>query len=1298
MQEESASIKREQELKSSMDFKVLRQEAIANSQKISGDVWTDYNLHDPGVTIIEQFCYALTDLSYRTNLDIETILFHQGNQSKVRRSNALFPPEQIFPPGPLTIKDYRILLLDEFPNVISNCWINPITSHQEGILGLYEVILILKHAYSETQQKKIEQRVLSFLNSNRNLCEDFESVKFLEPEKITFNVEIEIYDDEDAGELLSRVLHEVEQYFNPTMQFHTLEELESKGIPMEEIFDVPSHKHGFLTREQLQPKKQEYYVSKIADYILGVKGVRYIKELKVFQGTIPVYGDIINVSEDQYLTLGLNHSGENESALEGFEITMSKGGITNSYNPESVAYMLDVVANQSVRQYNFSKKKQKTDHKTPRTKELAGYDSIQKTFPGIYGLGDFTPAKEEGTLRRAQSEQLKGYLLLFDQLMANHLAQLTHVVELFSIDSESQKLKTYYSQILKEQFTEGGLLARELLPQSEIQKQISELEKIKYPTDKELLILKNLREDINEQEKYLNQLIDQLISEVIKTNSLGPIRKYNLGDPVINALNNCLKLKEVIESSKSRINNKSKQSENKRRKRTIDKILEQKDQALQHLQTLIERSKAAKVTKNVSKKLSEDILAILDLFKAFNKNFKLLSLEEKNTLKEIIQELNSQINLLDDIIKDGLITDEEQDAEEMEFLISTLRVLKNDINDPLKKIQVEFDSIVQKESLLSKEEIATAQEEIDQLNAELDESLLKIKEILFEQLIQIPHQVNMNDRDLDLLVQDFDHAGERKSRLLSHMLARFGERFTTDFHIKFSSHLDDQNQENIEKQLILLKSKFLQQIVEFNRDRAKGTNYLDFKHSNPIPLHTKISLLLNFEHRGNHRILRESGDKNLKEQKINRSQIKKAEVDSLGEVRYRENSHENKAKFIVNGSNYLTYLFKYGLSKKNYKVIEDENGSAGIYFVPPTEDQPTKIQERGSVEEAYDTIDKLIESLTRINASHEGFHLVEHIIFRSEPSTEHYFYLKNEPEQIDFVSIGTDQEDQQHAKAKDAIILASYEANYKILTNRDGKHIVYIKDATGKEIAKSNIVFETEKEAKAYQKSTVEFFTKRKETSNTKTLYELGSKNQYYFQILNNSGDVLFVSKTPYSIQNLASGARLMIKLASDRANYQTLVQNEQTYVVLTNQGKEVAISDRGFQLDEEAELFVDNALKFFTEEYNERNFSQTVRYLGVDGRNAEVYNYQVSAVYPNWTSRFSNKEFLQLFAQTLFNCTPAHININLVGLNRGDMGKFEDVYFQFMDEMAAEASEKNTNLDQLKTRILDLLTLKDQN
>ncbi len=53
--------------------------------------------------------------------------------------------------------------------------------------------------------------------------------------------------------------------------------------------------------------------------------------------------------------------------------------------------------------------------------DLGEYVSIQNEFPVIYGIGpDGLP--DGATLqRKAQALQLKGYLLFFDQLLANYL-------------------------------------------------------------------------------------------------------------------------------------------------------------------------------------------------------------------------------------------------------------------------------------------------------------------------------------------------------------------------------------------------------------------------------------------------------------------------------------------------------------------------------------------------------------------------------------------------------------------------------------------------------------------------------------------------------------------------------------------------------------------------------------------------------------------------------------------------------------------------------------------------------------
>jgi len=198
MEELSKSVNKNQQLPKSMDYQLLRKEAIANTQQVSGDNWTDYNIHDPGVTILEQFCYALTDVAYRTNLSIETLLFHEGDQNKVVRSNALYPPEEVFPTSPITIADYRILILDHFPEKISNCWVNTLAAHKEGIQGLYNITLLLKSDVNDSEHENIIKSVRQLFLSNRNLCENLNEISVLQPERICLSAEVDIFQDEDA--------------------------------------------------------------------------------------------------------------------------------------------------------------------------------------------------------------------------------------------------------------------------------------------------------------------------------------------------------------------------------------------------------------------------------------------------------------------------------------------------------------------------------------------------------------------------------------------------------------------------------------------------------------------------------------------------------------------------------------------------------------------------------------------------------------------------------------------------------------------------------------------------------------------------------------------------------------------------------------------------------------------------------------------------------------------------------------------------------------------------------------------
>ncbi len=95
----------------SMDFNYLREEGIRRIQELSGKIWTDYNVHDPGVMMLEVLCYALTDLGYRTSFEMKDLLASNPNDN-INDGYQFFTARQILHNNALTILDYRKLIMD----------------------------------------------------------------------------------------------------------------------------------------------------------------------------------------------------------------------------------------------------------------------------------------------------------------------------------------------------------------------------------------------------------------------------------------------------------------------------------------------------------------------------------------------------------------------------------------------------------------------------------------------------------------------------------------------------------------------------------------------------------------------------------------------------------------------------------------------------------------------------------------------------------------------------------------------------------------------------------------------------------------------------------------------------------------------------------------------------------------------------------------------------------------------------------------------------------------------------------
>ena len=132
---DAASIPRQADLPPALSWAALRAEGIRHVQQLSGLIWTDHNLHDPGITILELLCYALTDLGYRAEFATEDLLTGPGGEMDPAQISGLIPAHEALTTGPRTIADYRRLLLRI--DGIRNVWLDPMMDDPLSEVSIY---------------------------------------------------------------------------------------------------------------------------------------------------------------------------------------------------------------------------------------------------------------------------------------------------------------------------------------------------------------------------------------------------------------------------------------------------------------------------------------------------------------------------------------------------------------------------------------------------------------------------------------------------------------------------------------------------------------------------------------------------------------------------------------------------------------------------------------------------------------------------------------------------------------------------------------------------------------------------------------------------------------------------------------------------------------------------------------------------------------------------------------------------------------------------------------------------------
>ncbi len=433
-----------------LDYSLLRAEGIQHLERLIGHVWNDFNPHDPGITILEQLCYAITDLAYRASYDVPDLLASGGGDPY----RSLYRASEILTSHPVTVLDLRKLIIDV--DGVHNAWIEPVAEPAPALyyrddkreIGFradppYNVPVGRQgrlRALIETSDlvdrgSDVKRDVARRLSAYRPLCTDFE-LQVLVNQPIQVFAEVEIGPVDDAASVLLAIYERLTEQISPSAPFKTLGEMRAAGKRSDEIFDGPLLDHGFLDADALagMTRKDAIHASDLIRELMRLPEVKAVRSIALARGT----------PAREPWSLSLDPAQTPSFDPRGSSIVLVKGQLTARLDTQRVIDTLLERRRRAAAPGRLSPEDRDFALPAGRDRNIALYRSIQHQFPALYGIGTAGLPASVPDRRKAQARQLKAYLLVFDQLLATSFAQLAHAGSLFSFYADDPR--TYFTQ------------------------------------------------------------------------------------------------------------------------------------------------------------------------------------------------------------------------------------------------------------------------------------------------------------------------------------------------------------------------------------------------------------------------------------------------------------------------------------------------------------------------------------------------------------------------------------------------------------------------------------------------------------------------------------------------------------------------------------------------------------------------------------------------------------------------------------------------------------------------------------
>ena len=471
-----------------LDSPALFAQGLQHLRALARHTWTDHNLHDPGITMLELLSYALTDLAFRCGLPLADLLRRapassaETDAETARRTQAQFhPPTTALPTAPQTLTDWRKLLID-LPDV-KNAWVE-VDSRQVLIAdlaekrlrltrpaheawcevplrGLYRVrVEFMERVVTPAQRTAVLRAVRHTLQEHRNLCEDFTTVAPVRAQYFALCAEVELHEDASPVETAAQLLFAAAQSLAPSVRLCALDELLARPLPdgsprtLPDCYDGPLLAHGFIDDAELDASvlPTELRLSDLVGDLMDVAGVRALRDivLNPLQRTDEDDETAADAEPEDVVAEAVPLANRwrvpvrpgrlPRLSLAQGRLVFSKRGIPLvGWN---IVQMPAAVRSRLAGLREAARLRLETPLPSPlppalgTARDLAAYRSVQHDFPPLYGVGDTGLPGSPDARRRAQALQLKGYLLFFDQLMADRMAMLAQASRRLSVADE----------------------------------------------------------------------------------------------------------------------------------------------------------------------------------------------------------------------------------------------------------------------------------------------------------------------------------------------------------------------------------------------------------------------------------------------------------------------------------------------------------------------------------------------------------------------------------------------------------------------------------------------------------------------------------------------------------------------------------------------------------------------------------------------------------------------------------------------------------------------------------------------